>query len=178
MEHDGCPAQPGAHREFPHRDAVGFPELDEVFRQPRRFLAAERFPRAEGLFPELRTGDYGRLDEDGYLYFTGRRDDLYKERGFRVSATEVEAAARRVEGVTDAAVLTPGPRTGGRAVLTAVTGLDPSDVLDGMRGFIEEYKIPRRCVPVAALPTNSNGKVDRRALADLADVSVSTNRKE
>lgn len=42
VEHDGCPAQPGAHREFLHRDALGFPELDEVFRQPRRFLAHGR----------------------------------------------------------------------------------------------------------------------------------------
>ncbi|MER6639533.1 class I adenylate-forming enzyme family protein [Streptomyces microflavus] len=173
IDDDGTRLPPGEVGQFVVR---GPHVMAGYWRRPE--LTAERFPRAEGLFPELRTGDYGRLDEDGYLYFTGRRDDLYKERGFRVSATEVEAAARRVEGVTDAAVLTPGPRTGGRAVLTAVTGLDPSDVLDGMRGFIEEYKIPRRCVPVAALPTNSNGKVDRRAVADLADVSVSTNRKE
>lgn len=184
VDEDGTRLPPGEVGQFVVR---GPHVMAGYWRRPE--LTAERFPRAEGLFPELRTGDYGWLDEDGYLYFSGRRDDLYKERGFRVSATEVEAAARRVAEVADAAVLTPGPRTGGRAVLVAVTALDPADVLDRMRGFIEEYKIPRRCVPVAALPTNGNGKVDRRALADLADAgagarteagaddSVPTNRK-
>ncbi|MER6347312.1 class I adenylate-forming enzyme family protein [Streptomyces sp. NPDC001595] len=127
-------------------------------------MTAERFHRHAGLFPQLRTGDYGWMDEEGYLYFSGRRDDLYKERGFRVSATEVEAAARRVEGVTSAAVLPPGSRTGAQAVLAAVTDLDGAEVLARMRGLIEDYKIPRRCVPVAELPTNNNGKVDRQAL--------------
>ncbi|MEV7156626.1 class I adenylate-forming enzyme family protein [Streptomyces misionensis] len=130
-------------------------------------LTAERFHRRDGLFPELWTGDYGWMDDDGYLYFSGRRDDLYKERGFRVSATEVEAAARRVEGVTSAAVLPPGPRTGKTAILAAVTDLDGPDVLARMHGLIEDYKIPRRCVPVPGLPTNNNGKVDRQALTDL-----------
>ncbi|WP_431038368.1 class I adenylate-forming enzyme family protein [Streptomyces sp. P6-2-1] len=130
-------------------------------------LTAERFHQRDGLFPELRTGDYGRMDEDGYLYFSGRRDDLYKERGFRVSATEVEAAARRVEGVASAAVLPPGPRTGKTAILAAVTELGGPDVLTRMHGLIEDYKIPRHCVPVPGLPTNTNGKVDRQALTDL-----------
>ncbi|MFJ7192117.1 class I adenylate-forming enzyme family protein [Streptomyces bacillaris] len=168
VDEDGTRLPPGEVGQFVVR---GPHVMAGYWRRPE--LTAERFPRADGLFPELRTGDYGWLDEDGYLYFSGRRDDLYKERGFRVSATEVEAAARRVAEVAEAAVLTPGPRTGGRAVLVAVTPLDPADVLDRMRGFIEEYKIPRRCVPVAALPTNGNGKVDRRALADLVDAGTS-----
>ncbi|MCC9703929.1 AMP-binding protein [Streptomyces sp. MNU76] len=128
-------------------------------------LTAERFPRAEGLFPELRTGDYGRQDDDGYLYFSGRRDDLYKERGFRLSATEVEAAASRVEGVVSAAVLPPdGQRS---AVLAVVADLPAEAVRERMRDLIEPFKIPRRCVRLDAIPVNGNGKVDRKALATL-----------
>ncbi|MEU5417959.1 AMP-binding protein [Streptomyces sp. NPDC020667] len=130
-------------------------------------LTAERFFRRDGLFPELRTGDYGWQDQDGYLYFSGRRDDLYKERGFRVSATEVEAAARRVAGVTSAAVLPPeGDRS---ALLAVVADISSSEVLDHMREHIEEFKVPRRCVELDILPTNGNGKVDRRALAALVE---------
>jgi acyl-CoA synthetase (AMP-forming)/AMP-acid ligase II len=125
-------------------------------------LTAERFPKAEGLFPQLRTGDYGWLDEDGYLYFVGRLDDLYKERGFRVSATEVEAAARRVPGVQRAAVLPP--LDGEPAVVAVVGDVTPQDVLAGMRDEIEAFKIPRRCVVVADLPLTRNGKVDRKLL--------------
>jgi acyl-CoA synthetase (AMP-forming)/AMP-acid ligase II len=125
-------------------------------------LTDRRFPRRDGLFPELRTGDHGWLDEEGYLYFVGRLDDIYKERGFRVSATEVEAAARRVAGVERAAVLPP---LDGRPALLAVVGaVAPADVLVAMCDEIEEFKIPQRCVVADDLPLTRNGKVDRKAL--------------
>lgn len=129
-------------------------------------LTALRFPRADGLFPQLRTGDYGWLDDGGYLYFVGRRDDLYKERGFRVSATEVAAAAMRVPGVEAAAVLPPGDERE-EATLVAVTALAPHEVLARLRTELEEFKVPRRCQVVAEIPLTSNGKVDRAALARL-----------
>ncbi|MEN8656315.1 class I adenylate-forming enzyme family protein [Streptomyces sp. 21So2-11] len=128
-------------------------------------LNLEKFPRRDGLFPELRTGDYGWLDEEGYLYFSGRRDDLYKERGFRVSATEVEAAAHRIPEVVSAVVLPPSKKK--TALLAVVTDLDPQDVLNRMRDQIEEFKIPRRCVVLDALPLSRNGKVDRKELVSL-----------
>ncbi|MER7129008.1 class I adenylate-forming enzyme family protein [Streptosporangium saharense] len=129
-------------------------------------LTAARFPRADDLFPELRTGDYGRVDADGFLYFSGRRDDQYKANGFRVSAAEVEAACQRVSGVVAAAVLPPG---GDRAkpVLFYVGDLTPDQVVKQLREEIEPYKAPDWCVAVAALPLNRNGKVDRAALPAL-----------
>ncbi|MEU6896051.1 AMP-binding protein [Streptomyces sp. NPDC046557] len=130
-------------------------------------LNQQKFPLRDGLFPELRTGDYGRLDEDGYLYFSGRRDDLYKERGFRVSATEVEAAAHRIPEVVSAAVLPPSGKKA--ALLAVVTDLEPQAVLERMQEQIEEYKIPRRCVVLETLPLSRNGKVDRKALAALLE---------
>ncbi|MER7491187.1 class I adenylate-forming enzyme family protein [Streptomyces pharetrae] len=130
-------------------------------------LTAQRFPLRDGLFPQLCTGDHGWLDEEGYIHFVGRLDDLYKERGFRVSATEVEAAARRVAGVEQAAVLPPA---GSRPALLAVVGeVVPQDVLTAMREEIEEFKIPRRCVVLEELPLTRNGKVDRDLL--LAEVT-------
>ncbi|MFC6093990.1 class I adenylate-forming enzyme family protein [Saccharothrix lopnurensis] len=125
-------------------------------------LSARRFHLAEGLFPELRTGDYGRLDEDGYVYFDGRRDDIYKQRGFRVSATEVEAATRRVPGVESAVVLPPdGDRP---AVLVVVGRVTADEVTALLKDEIEEFKIPHRCVVASSLPLTGNGKVDRKAL--------------
>lgn len=131
----------------------------------REGLTDERFHRRDGLFPELRTGDYGWQDEDGYLYFDGRRDDIYKERGFRVSVTEVEAAAHRVDGVTSAVVLPPGD--GRPAQLAVIAAIPKEEVLRRMRAEIEDYKIPRVCTRFDDLPTNSNGKVDRKRLAQL-----------
>ncbi|MDW6059286.1 class I adenylate-forming enzyme family protein [Streptomyces sp. FXJ1.4098] len=136
------------------------------WRRPEQ--TAQRFPRAEGLFPELRTGDFGRLDEDGYLYFSGRRDDLYKQRGFRVSAEEVETAARRVPGVRGAAVLPPSG-DGEEAVLcVAGSSLRPGEVLTALKAEIEAYKVPARCLVVPELPLTGNGKTDRKALRSIA----------
>lgn len=134
-------------------------------------LTAERFHRAEGLFPELRTGDYGWMDEEGYVYFSGRRDDLYKERGFRVSCTEVEAAARRIPQVSAAAVLPP--QDGKPALLAVVSELRTDELLALMREQIEPFKVPRRCARLPELPVNGNGKVDRRRLASLVSADAS-----
>ncbi|MDI3408213.1 class I adenylate-forming enzyme family protein [Streptomyces cavernicola] len=139
--------------------------MSGYWRRPE--LNAERFPRRDGLFPELRTGDYGWLDDEGYLYFSGRRDDLYKERGFRVSATEVEAAAHRIPEVVSAAVLPPREKK--PALLAVVTDLASDEVLGRMRDELEEFKIPRRCVVLEVLPLSRNGKVDRKELARLVE---------
>jgi acyl-CoA synthetase (AMP-forming)/AMP-acid ligase II len=128
-------------------------------------LTEQKFPRRDGLFAELRTGDYGKVDKEGYVYFSGRRDDQYKERGFRISAVEVEAAAHRVPGVASAAVLLPSG--GAPATLVVVGDTAPEQVLEQMRDEIEAYKIPRRCLVLDQLPLNQNGKVDRRVLASL-----------
>ncbi|WP_405006893.1 acyl--CoA ligase [Kitasatospora purpeofusca] len=141
--------------------------MSGYWRQPE--LTAQRYPRTEGLFPELRTGDYGRVDEDGYLYVEGRRDDVYKENGFRVSAVEVEAAARRLPAVASAAVLAPDGSAPTRLFVTVTDGSTAADVLQAMRQVIEEFKIPRVCVVLPALPLTGNGKVDRKELAALAN---------
>jgi acyl-CoA synthetase (AMP-forming)/AMP-acid ligase II len=135
------------------------------WRQPE--LTARRFPRAHGLFPELRTGDYGRIDADGYLYFTGRHDGLYKERGHRVSTEEVTAAAYRVAGITAAVVLPPEPGEAG-ATLVVTGSLPPDEALRGMRTELDEAKIPARCLVVGELPLTSNGKVAHVRLRALA----------
>lgn len=55
----------------------------------------------------LHTGDYGSLDADGYLYFEGRRDDMFKRKGLRMSTLEIEGAAMDIPGVRAAAALAP-----------------------------------------------------------------------
>jgi acyl-CoA synthetase (AMP-forming)/AMP-acid ligase II len=131
-------------------------------------LNAQRYPKAEGLFPELRTGDFGRLDEEGYLYVEGRRDDVYKQNGFRVSVIEVEAAARRLPTVGSAAVLAPDGSAPARLFVTVTDELRAPDVLQAMRQVIEVYKIPSTCHVLQELPLTGNGKTDRKALAALA----------
>ncbi|MFE9040584.1 AMP-binding protein [Streptomyces sp. NPDC007818] len=129
--------------------------------------SADRFPvRPDGTV-ELRTGDYGRVDADGYLYVTGRRDDLYKQNGFRVGGIEVERAALSVPGVVQAAVLPPAE--GRPARLFLVTGLGPAEFLAGLGERLEQYKVPPSVRIVPELPLTAHGKVDRVRLAREAE---------
>jgi len=131
-------------------------------------LTAQRFQREDGLFPRLHTGDYGSVDAAGYIRFSGRRDDVYKQHGFRVSAVEVEAAARRVHGVEGAAVLPPDGD--GRDAVLIVTGTaDPAQVQQELRAHLEDFKIPTRCLVLPSLPTSRTGKTDKKALRRLVD---------
>lgn len=128
-------------------------------------LSAARFRRDEFGESLLFTGDQCRVDEDGYLYFVGRGDDIYKQNGYRVSAIEVEAAASAVPGVRRAALLTPTPERG--AVLLVSGEVSLAGLLAGLRGRLEVYKLPEQCVILDDIPLGPNGKVDKKALAAL-----------
>ncbi len=114
----------------------------------------------------LHTGDYGWVDDDGYLYFQGRADDIFKLRGVRVSAGEIEAAALDIAGVSAAAMLPPTDCRDG--VLFVAGNLDPADVLASLAERLENQKVPPTCRVLAALPLAPNGKVDRAYLDELS----------
>ncbi|MGP3922831.1 class I adenylate-forming enzyme family protein [Streptomyces sp. 8N616] len=162
-DENGNPLPPGEVGEFIVR---GPHVMDGYWKCPEQ--TAQRFLRDDGQQPALRTGDYGWMDPEGYLYVQGRRDDIYKERGFRVSTTEVEAAAQAIRGVRLAAVLPPGhhPESARPSSVLVVTGdLTAEQTLAALRLQIEPYKIPRRCLALDSLPLSGNGKVDKKALA-------------
>jgi acyl-CoA synthetase (AMP-forming)/AMP-acid ligase II len=113
----------------------------------------------------LHTGDFGYRDADGYLYFVGRRDDLFKRHGVRMSVTEIEAATADVEGVRAAALVRPDEEAD--MTVFVVGQVDGAEVLAQLRRRLEPAKVPARCVVVPALPLTPNGKVDRPRLATL-----------
>lgn len=137
--------------------------MDGYWRAPE--LTAERFKRDAHGVVELFTGDRCRLDSDGYLYFLGRGDELFKQGGVRMSAVEVEAAAMDVPGVRLAALLLP---TADAPAQLAVAGdVTEEEVLDGLARRLEEVRLPRACHVLPTLPLQPSGKVDKRALAEL-----------
>jgi acyl-CoA synthetase (AMP-forming)/AMP-acid ligase II len=128
-------------------------------------LTTAKFRRDDFGTPVLFTGDMCTLDADGYLYFVGRRDDVYKHRGFRVSGAEVEAAALDIPHVRMAALIPPV--ADGDALLVVDGDTTPTDVLKQLSTRLEEYKVPRECRVLDSLPLSANGKIDRRLLAVL-----------
>jgi acyl-CoA synthetase (AMP-forming)/AMP-acid ligase II len=104
----------------------------------------------------LHTGDYGWLDADGFLYFSGRRDDVFKRKGTRMSTIEIEAAAMNVPGVHAAAVVPPA--AGHDLAICVETDLAPHAVLRELAQRLEPAKVPAICRVVEELPLNTNGK--------------------
>jgi long-chain acyl-CoA synthetase len=119
----------------------------------------------------LATGDLFRADEDGYLYFVGRRDDLIKSGGEKVVPREVEEILHAAPGVREAAVVGVADELLGQAVHAHVA-VEPDSGMDAvsLRAYcaerLEDYKVPRQVTLHDALPRTGNGKVDRTALAD------------
>jgi acyl-coenzyme A synthetase/AMP-(fatty) acid ligase len=111
----------------------------------------------------LFTGDQCWMDADGYLYFAGRRDDIYKSRSYRVSAAEVALAAEDISGVAEACCLPPRDE-GDEAVLFVVAGLTEQQIRRELTTRLESFRMPGRIVLADRLPRTRNGKIDRTAL--------------
>lgn len=155
---DGERLPPGAAGELVVRGAhvmLGY------WRAPE--LTARRYRRwGPGQEIALFTGDTCSVDEEGYLYFHGRSDDIYKQGGYRVSALEIEAAAGDIPGVRLAALLPPGDSRG--AALFLAGDLSEATAFDELRRRVEDYKLPARVVVCDDLPLTGNGKIDKERL--------------
>jgi acyl-coenzyme A synthetase/AMP-(fatty) acid ligase len=116
----------------------------------------------------LLTGDFGYRNEQGYLFWTGRGDDIVKVADKRISIKEIEAALRTARGVRDVAVLLD-PKTG---FLTAfVVSSEPAPDIEGLKKSAvavlgEVSLVPKTIVFLDALPLTVNGKVDYHRLRE------------
>ncbi len=115
------------------------------------------------------TRDLVRVDEEGWIYFCGRRSDMLKIGGLRVYPLEIEEALRLHPEVRDVVVVGANDRVRGemaRAVVTTVpdSALDIRAVRHWCREHLATYKVPRVVEFWAELPRLPNGKVDRRAV--------------
>jgi amino acid adenylation domain-containing protein len=117
----------------------------------------------------LYSGDIFRTDEEGYLYFVARKDDIIKSRGEKVSPKEVENVLYGLEGVQDAAVIgVPDPTLG--AAIKAFVVLRPGcsyserDVIKFCLDKLESFMVPKYVAFVDGLPTTKTGKIDKNVL--------------
>lgn len=117
----------------------------------------------------LRTGDWGYLDEDGYLYLTGLKKDMYIRAGLNVYPREIELALERHPAVREAAVVgMPDPVRGQEGLAFVVCegtgGADEHALLAYCRAELASYKVPRRIIAVDALPRDAGGRLAKGEL--------------
>jgi acetyl-CoA synthetase len=122
-----------------------------------------------------RTGDLASADEDGYLWYQGRADDVFKAAGYRIGPSEIENCLVKHRAVANVAVV-PKPDAERGAVVKAfvvlAAGYESSPALveelqKHVRGQLAPYEYPKEIEFIAELPMTTTGKVQRRVLRDL-----------
>jgi amino acid adenylation domain-containing protein len=118
----------------------------------------------------LYTGDYCRLDEEGYLYFVGRMDDIIKSRGEKVAPKEVESALMDVPGVKEVAVIGVPDEILGQAVKAFVVLEEGATVLENellraCQSRLESFMVPKYVTIVPELAKTSTGKIKKTGLS-------------
>ncbi|MGI9274943.1 MAG: acyl-CoA ligase (AMP-forming), exosortase A system-associated [Endozoicomonas sp.] len=138
--------------------------------------SAERFKPAPLTFSEIPTpemavwsGDVVKQDEEGFLYFIGRRDDMIKTSGYRVSPSELEEVIYASSMVSEvAAIGVPHVRLGQAIVLVVVCHdgeeLDEKAMVKYCQQQLPAFMVPARVMEKSALARNPNGKIDRKIL--------------
>lgn len=124
----------------------------------------------QGPYPASRwlySGDYFRQDDERYLYFLGRKDDMIKTRGERVSPREVENVVCEVDAVVEVAAVPVPDEILGQAIkifVVAQDGCTEKEILRHCTSRLEAFMVPKYVEFIPALPKTGNGKVDRRKL--------------
>jgi acetyl-CoA synthetase len=118
------------------------------------------------------TGDQARMDEDGYLWYQGRSDDVIKSSGYRIGPAEIENCLVKHPAIANAAVIGKPDATRGavvKAFIVLQPGQRPSkaleeDIQKHVRGRLAPYEYPKEIEFIDALPMTTTGKVQRKEL--------------
>ena len=178
LREDGTECAPDETGELVHRGALvglGYWNDPEKTAERYRPLPIGVGGREAGLvIPEIAvfSGDNVRRDEEGFIYFVGRRDEMMKTSGYRVSPTEVEEIIYATKRVGECVAFGVDDDRLGQAIQVIVTpppgieGVDVSGLIVECRNRMPAYMVPTGIdVRNGPLPRNPNGKIDRKALS-------------
>ncbi len=115
--------------------------------------------------PIYRTGDLGKLDEQGNFVYVSRKDHQIKHMGHRIELGDIEAAATGVDGVERTCCLYDAKRK--RLRLFYVGSLGKAELAEQLHVLLPSFMVPNAIKQIDAMPLTKNGKIDRNALASL-----------
>ena len=126
--------------------------------------------------PLYRTGDLGRFLPDGNIEFLGREDQQVKINGYRIELGEIESGLKQIDGISDAVVVPVADQgknrfLAGHVITEPDYGYTDKDLKQKMEQLLPEYMVPGFYLFHDAFPVTANGKIDRKKLADPANIS-------
>jgi long-chain acyl-CoA synthetase len=162
---EGNPVTPGEkgilHIRGPHV-MLGYWHKEELSREMLRngSLPWERI---------LCSNDWFRMDEEGFLYFLGRTDDIIKTRGEKVSPAEIENVIYKIPGIKEVAVIGIPDEIMGEAIVAFVTShgviqIGEKEILKECMSRLELFMIPKQIIFLDEMPKSSNSKIDKKEL--------------
>lgn len=172
VREDGSPCAPHEQGELVHRGSlVAMGYWNDPIKTAERFKPAPHHNPALP-FTEIAvwSGDTVTMDEDGYLYFVGRKDDMIKSSGYRISPTEIEEVIYSSGFAKEAAAIGIEHESLGQAVVVVISVQHPNDynevlLMQHCQTQLPNFMQPAKIILLANLPKNPNGKIDRHALA-------------
>lgn len=173
LREDGSHCVPGEPGELVHRGVLVSMGYWNNAEKTKKCFKPIKVRQAELTIPEIAawSGDTVQMDDEGFLYFIGRRDDMIKTSGYRVSPAEVEEVIYATGCVVEAVAIGIPHSLLGQAIVAIViarkgTNLDINALLAACRHKLPAYMLPSHFdVRDGHLPRNPNGKIDRKSLA-------------
>lgn len=180
LSHAGAVGTPVVNVQAAIMDADGtlLPQGEEgeiVYRGPHTLTGYLDNPEAtEAAFAHgwFHSGDIGRFDADGILWFTDRRKDVIKTGGENVASIEVEKALYAADTSVAEAVVVGLPHERWTEAITAIVvpapgaKVDERELLSRVRAHLDPYKVPKAIITVGELPRTSTGKIQKNVLRD------------
>jgi O-succinylbenzoic acid--CoA ligase len=167
-------AAPGIALERPDSAGLPLPGTEVTIEEGEILVRGPTVAR-DSVSPDgwLRTGDLGRMDEDGFLYVEGRKDRAIFSGGEKVDPDHVEAVLAAHPDVAEAAVFGVPDAEWQEAVVAAVVPADGSKpqedaLIETCGDSLARFKVPKRILVVASIPTTKAGKRDTAALVAMA----------
>jgi long-chain acyl-CoA synthetase len=162
---DGKPVPPGEpgilHVRGPHVMA-GYWNNEELSREMLKLgsIPGERI---------LCAHDWFKMDNEGFLYFQGRNDDIIKTRGEKVSPVEIENILYKINGIKEVAVMGIVHEILGESIVAFVTShdqviLNETEIQQECAKRMEIFMVPQKIIFLAEMPKSSNGKIDKKEL--------------
>lgn len=166
---DGTECEPGEPGELVHRGSlVSMGYWNDKEKTAQRFRPSPGQP--EGIpISEIAvwSGDQVKKDEEGFLYFISRMDEMIKTSGYRVSPSEVEEAIYALGSIKEVAAIGVPHPTLGQAIALVVTTTDdltPQAILKYCKKELPNFMVPHEIIFLEHMPHNQNGKIDRKRL--------------